>query len=76
MRWQGSERWEGNEVARRESWESKSKTLLFFFLMLIKETKEQHVFKIFCLAAGMGRFYLDLTQAIKNVTEGGSIWSS
>ena len=44
--------------------------------MLIKETKEQHVFKIFCLAAGMGRFYLDLTQAIKNVTEGGSIWSS
>ena len=53
------ERWEGSEMARWERWESSEVArweiggrrvrprFHLFFLMLINEMKEQHVFKIF-----------------------------
>ena len=32
--------------------------------------------RYFCVAAGMGRFFLDLTEAVKNVAGCGSVWNS
>ena len=40
---------------------------IFLFLMLIKGTKRQDVFKIICMAPGIERLSLCLQQTVKNI---------
>ena len=40
---------------------------IFLFLMLIKGTKRQDVFKVFCIAPGMEKLSLHLPQAVRNI---------
>ena len=60
-------RWEVSGFIQWWGMQSKSKISSFLFLILIKGTKRQDGFKIFCVAPGMERLSLDLLQAVRNL---------
>ena len=60
-------RWEVSGFIQGWGMQSESKILSFLFLILIKGTKRQDGFKIFCVAPEMERLSLDLPQAVRNL---------
>ena len=61
-------RWEGGSfLVLFKGGECRVQNFIFLFLMLIKGTKRQDVFKIICMAPGIERLSLCLQQTVKNI---------
>ena len=78
------ERWESSEVARWkipcfiQVWGTQGETKIssFYFWCWSTKWKSMMCSRYFCVAAGMEKFSLDLTQAVRNVAGCGNVWNS